>query len=80
MARSSFDPRVTGLLDAARGPLHPVAAETLRAALATGWADPTRLHPPGREARALLDTAREVLADALAVRPDELSVHPSAEA
>jgi len=80
VARSSFDPRVTGLLDAARGPLHPVAAETLRAALATGWADPTRLHPPGREARALLDTAREVLADALAVRPDELSVHPSAEA
>jgi cysteine desulfurase len=68
------------LLDAARGPLHPVAAETLRAALATGWADPTRLNPPGRTARALLDTAREVLAGALGVRPDELSVHPSAEA
>ncbi len=73
------DPPVTGLLDAARGPLHPLAAQTLEAALAAGWADPTRLHPPGRRARALLDGAREVLAVALGVRPDELSVHVSPE-
>jgi cysteine desulfurase len=77
--RSPLDPHVAGLLDAARGPLHPVAAETLTAALETGWADPTRLHPPGRRARALLDTAREVLAEAMGVRPQELSVHVSAE-
>lgn len=79
MARTPLDPQVMGLLDAARGPLHPVAAQTLEAALATSWADPTRLHPPGRRARALLDTAREVLAGALGVPAGELSVHPSAE-
>jgi len=80
VARPPNDPPVTGLLDAAQGPLHPVAAATLRAALATGWADPTRLNPPGRTARSLLDTARGVLAGALGVRPDELSFHPSAQA
>ena len=72
-------PRATGLLDAARGPLHPAAARTFRRRRAAAWADPTRLHPPGRRARALLDTAREVLAEALGVRPDELSVHASPE-
>ena len=80
VARSPLDSPVAGLLDAARSPLHPVAAQTLAAALDTAWADPTRLNPPGRRARALLDTAREVLAEAVGVRPDELSVHPSPEA
>ena len=79
MARPPFDPPGTGLLDAARGPLHPVAGRTLEAGLAAAWADPGGLHPPGRRARALLDTAREVLADALGVRPAELSLHPSAQ-
>jgi cysteine desulfurase len=67
-----------GLLDATRGPLHPLAADTLAAALSVGWGDPAALHAPGRRARALLDTAREVLAGALGVRPEELSVHASA--
>ena len=80
VARSPLDSQAAGLLDAARGPLHPVAAQTLAAALDTAWADPTRLNPPGRRARALLDTAREVLAGAVGVRPNELSVHPSPEA
>lgn len=79
VARPPYDPQVSGLLDAARGPLHPLAAETLDAALSAGWADPTALHPPGRRARALLDGAREVLADALGVRPAELSLHGSPE-
>ncbi|MFQ6170546.1 aminotransferase class V-fold PLP-dependent enzyme [Oryzobacter sp. R7] len=69
-----------GLLDAVRGPLHPLAARTLEAALGPGSADPTRLHGPGREARALLDTARSVLAEALGARPGEVSVHVGAEA
>ncbi len=72
-------PSAPGVLDASRGPLHPLAAQTLSAAVEAAWADPTRLHGPGRRARALLDTAREVLADAVGVRPDELSVHASAE-
>ena len=80
MASTADGPPETGLLDAARGPLHPAAARTLEAATALAWADPTRLHPPGRRARALLDTAREVLADALGVRPGEVSLHASAEA
>ncbi|MGL5864642.1 MAG: aminotransferase class V-fold PLP-dependent enzyme [Dermatophilaceae bacterium] len=69
--------RSSGLLDASRGPLHPVAVETLHAAVEIGWADVAQRHSPGRRARALLDTAREVLAGALGVRPDELSVHAS---
>ncbi len=80
MADTGIHPIASGLLDASRGPLHPLAASTLDAALAAGFADPTRLHGPGRHARALLDTAREVLAGALDAAPAEVSVHPSAEA
>jgi len=64
------------LLDAASGPLHPVARDTLVAALEAGWADPARLHAEGRRARALLDRAREVVATGLGVRPAELSFLP----
>lgn len=60
-------------LDAASSePLHPAARETLLAALDSGWADPARLHHEGRTARLLLDNAREVVADALGARPDEV--------
>jgi cysteine desulfurase len=54
-------------------PLHPAARETLVAALDRGFADPLRLHGPGREARLLLDNAREVVASVLGARPDEVS-------
>ena len=54
-------------------PLHPVARETLLAALADGWADPSRLHREGRRARLLLDQAREAAAGRLGCRADELS-------
>ena len=80
MAHPVPEARAPGLLDGARGPLHPVADSTLRAALDAAWADPTRLHPAGRRARALLDTSRDVLAGALGARPEEVSLHPSAEA
>jgi len=53
-------------------PLHPAARETLLAALDRGYADPRRLHGPGRDARLLLDNARAVVAECLAVRPDEV--------
>jgi cysteine desulfurase len=65
------------LLDAASGPLHPVARDTLVAALSAAWADPDRLHSEGRTARALLDRSREVIATGLGVRPDEVSFLPS---
>ena len=64
------------LLDASPGPLHPVARETLAAAVEAGWADPRRLHREGRAARRLLDDARAVLADGLGVRPEEVAFAP----
>ncbi|MDO5502201.1 MAG: aminotransferase class V-fold PLP-dependent enzyme [Actinomycetia bacterium] len=71
--------RTSGLLDAAQGPLHPAARETLLAALDAGWADPRRLYAEARRARALLDQAREILATGIGVRPAELSLHASGE-
>lgn len=62
-------------LDAAPGPLHPAARQTLLAAIDAGWADPRRLHHEGRRARGLLDQARAVLAEGLGVRPEEVSFH-----
>ena len=61
-------------LDAASAePLHPAAREVLVAALADGWADPSRLHAEGRRARLLLDQARASVAAVLGVQPDEVS-------
>ena len=61
-------------LDAASSePLHPAARDTLLAALERGYADPRRLHGPGRDARLLLDNARAVVAECLGVRADEVT-------
>ena len=61
-------------LDAASAePLHPVARDTWLAAQDAGWADPLRLHQQGRTARLLLDNARAVVAEAFAVREDEVT-------
>jgi cysteine desulfurase len=54
-------------------PLLPQAREALLTALADGWADPARLHREGRQARLLLDQAREAVAAELGCRADELS-------
>lgn len=64
---------VTGYFDAAAAaPLHPAAQQALLAALADGWADPSKLYAPARRARQLLDAARAAVAETLAVRPDEV--------
>src|SRR6187399_3578804 len=61
-------------LDAASSePLHPAAREVLLAALDQGYADPRRLHGSARNARLILDNAREAVAEALGVRRDEVS-------
>ncbi len=61
-------------LDAASSePLHPAAREAMLAALDQGYADPRRLHTPARNARLILDNAREAVAEALGVRRDEVS-------
>lgn len=75
---SAGPPRV--LLDAASAPMLPAARATLLAALDAGWADPRRLYAEGRRARALLDQAREVLAQGLGVRPAEVSFLPGGPA
>jgi cysteine desulfurase len=68
----------SGYLDSASSePLHPAARETLMAAYERGYADPRRLHGPGRDARLLLDNARAVVAECLEVRPDEVTFTPS---
>ncbi|MEP9381004.1 cysteine desulfurase family protein [Nocardioides cheoyonin] len=60
-------------LDAASSePLHPAARDVLLAAVDQGYADPRRLHGPGRNARLLIDNAREVVAESLAVARDEV--------
>jgi len=63
----------TELDTASSEPLHPAAREVLLAALDQGYADPRRLHHPGRSARLLLDNARAVVAETLGVRTDEVS-------
>ena len=71
--RASSD-QVRGYLDSASSePLHPAARETLLACLEQGYGDPVRLHGPARNARLLLDNAREVTAGPLGVRADEVS-------
>lgn len=50
------------------------------AALGSGFADPGGLHGSGRNARLLLDNAREVVASCLSVRPDEVSFTSSGTA
>jgi cysteine desulfurase len=54
----------------------PAAREVLVAALDAGWADPRRLYAEGRQARRLLDDARETIATGLGVRPSEVSFLP----
>lgn len=62
-----------GYFDAASTePLHPAAREALLAAYDSGWADPARLYRSARQARLLLDSAREVVAGLIGARPDEV--------
>jgi cysteine desulfurase len=70
-------PRGTYLDTASSEPLHPAARAVLDQALDRGYADPRRLHGDARSARLLLDNAREATAQALGVRPDEVSFTPS---
>jgi cysteine desulfurase len=71
----------TSYLDwASQAPLHPAAGEALLAAYDAGWADPTRLHREGRQARLLYDAAREAVAGALGVSAPEVSFTSSGTA
>lgn len=53
-------------------PLHPKARQVLLAAFDAGWADPNRHSRDSARARALINGAKESLADRLGVRQDEI--------
>ncbi len=61
---------------ASAAPLHPVAREALAASLEDGWADPEKLYAQARRARQLLEAARGAAAEAIGVRPEELTFTP----
>ncbi len=61
-------------------PLHPAAREALLAALDVAYADPLRLHSTARNARIVLDNARAATAEALGVRPEEVTFTSSGTA
>jgi cysteine desulfurase len=66
-------PSSTLFLDASSGePMLPEARQAWVEAHAAGWADPLRLHRPGRLASQALAHAREVVAHAVGTRPDEV--------
>ena len=53
--------------------MHPAARNALLAAYDAGWADPSRLHREGRQARLLYEAAREAVASTLGVNAPEVS-------
>lgn len=55
----------------------PRTADALRAGLADGWADPTRLTTESRRARALVDGAREAIGEVLGVHRDNVHLTSS---
>lgn len=77
-AASAEEPSRDAYLDAASGePLHPAAQAMLERARPLAYADPRRLHQPGRRARLVLDNARASLAETLGVAPAEVTFTPS---
>lgn len=66
-------PLSTVFLDSSSGePLLPDARSAWVDAQDAGWGDPLRLHRPGRLASQALDRAREVVAETVGARPDEV--------
>jgi len=59
---------------AATTPVEPVVAEAMAAILSPGGAygNPSSNHPPGRDALAIVETARQQLADLIGAEPREL--------
>jgi cysteine desulfurase len=73
-AAEGSEPTRRVYLDSASGEsLHPAARDAFAAALDAAYADPRRLHHSGRAARLVLDNARAATAEALGVRPDEVT-------
>ena len=56
----------------AAAPLEPRVRDAMDAARALGWANPSSAHAAGREARAVVERARETVAAAVGVSPSEV--------
>lgn len=54
-------------------PIHPRIADVMRSLLDGPYANPSALHPGGREARAVIDRARAQVAGLLGAAPDEVA-------
>lgn len=68
----------TGFCDALSGAgVNPGGSAALTAAFDRGWADPARRYRDGRLSSMLLEAARASVADALGLRPAEVSFTPS---
>ncbi|WNM25671.1 aminotransferase class V-fold PLP-dependent enzyme [Demequina capsici] len=59
-------------------PMTPRVLEAIRAGFADGWADPRRLHAESRRAQALVEGAREAIAEVLGCPTHEVAFSPSA--
>ncbi|WP_370741082.1 cysteine desulfurase family protein [Cellulomonas telluris] len=69
------DAPTRAVLDVAgHAPLRPRARAALLEALDQGWADPRRLYAEARQARLLLDGAREAIAAAVGARTEEVDL------
>lgn len=64
---------VTGSYFQSESPLHPAAADFLREAFDSGWANPTKTHRSSRKTGLLLNEARAIFESRLGLNPDELS-------
>lgn len=53
-------------------PLHPEVADAMAACIRSGFGNPSSIHAAGREARGLIEDAREALARLLAATPSEI--------
>lgn len=71
-------PATRVFLDAGgRAPVSRRAADALLFGLADGWADPTRITNESRRARALLDSAREAIAEVIGADAEHVHFMPS---
>lgn len=58
--------------NAATTPMEPEVVEVMNEVIASAWANPSSPHAAGKRAHAALTAARETIADALGVEPEEI--------
>lgn len=65
---------------AASSPILPIAFEAMSAAFVRGFGNPNSGHARGREARKELERCREIIAQCINAKPEEIAFTPSATA